>query len=68
MKKRKGFTLIELLVVVSIIALLVAIFIPTLKSSRNHAKAIVCQSNLRQWGTTLSLSAEEKMMGDLTSV
>lgn len=45
-----GFTLIELLVVVSILALLMAILLPVLQKIRQRAKAVVCQSNLRQCG------------------
>lgn len=49
MKKRNGFTLIELLVVISIIALLVAILMPALGKARQHARNVICQSNLKQW-------------------
>jgi|WetSurMetagenome_2_1015567.scaffolds.fasta_scaffold371682_1 prepilin-type N-terminal cleavage/methylation domain-containing protein/prepilin-type processing-associated H-X9-DG protein len=59
MKKRNAFTLIELLVVISIIALLLAILFPSLRRVRNNARAVVCQSNLKQWGTLLSMHAEE---------
>ena len=53
-----GFTLIELLVVIAIIALLMAILLPALHRARNQARAVVCQTNLKQWGTTLALYAE----------
>ena len=57
--KRAGFTLIELLVVIAIVALLLAILLPALQRVRKQAKAVVCQTNLRQWGTTLAIYLEE---------
>lgn len=55
MRQEKGFTLIELLVVIAIIALLMAILVPTLQRVRRQAKAIGCQSNLRQWGQAFAM-------------
>ncbi len=48
MKKQNGFTLIELLVVISIIALLVAILMPALGKAKEQAKALVCETNIKQ--------------------
>ncbi len=45
---RSAFTLIEVLVVVAIIALLISILLPSLQKAREEARAVVCESNLRQ--------------------
>jgi prepilin-type N-terminal cleavage/methylation domain-containing protein len=55
----RGFTLIELLVVIGIIALLMAILFPALSRARGQAKAMVCQTRLRQWGMTLNMYAQD---------
>jgi prepilin-type N-terminal cleavage/methylation domain-containing protein/prepilin-type processing-associated H-X9-DG protein len=54
-----GFTLIELLVVVAIIAVLIALLLPSLQSARNHARNIVCMSNLRTLGTEILMYANQ---------
>ncbi|GMV98495.1 MAG: prepilin-type N-terminal cleavage/methylation domain-containing protein [Phycisphaerae bacterium] len=45
-KKRTGFTLIEVLVVVAIIALLIAILLPSLSRARDLGKKAVCGAHL----------------------
>ena len=46
-KSKKGFTLMEMLIVVAIIAILVAIAIPTFSSQLNEAKKATDQANIR---------------------
>jgi prepilin-type N-terminal cleavage/methylation domain-containing protein/prepilin-type processing-associated H-X9-DG protein len=55
---KKGFTLIELLVVIGIIALLIAILLPTLGAARDHANKTKCLANLRSLGQALALYAQ----------
>lgn len=60
-QKRAAFTLIELLVVVSIIALLLAILLPSLKKARDQAKNTRCVSNLHQIGLSCAAYAADNM-------
>jgi len=59
MRRQKGFTLIELLVVIAIIALLLAILMPALQRVKKQAKAVLCLSNLKQWGTIFAMYTDD---------
>jgi prepilin-type N-terminal cleavage/methylation domain-containing protein len=54
-----GFTLIEVLVVTAILALLIAVFLPSLALARQQARRMACASNLRAVGQALNLYKSE---------
>ena len=60
-RNKKGFTLIEMLVVIAIIAILVAVIIPTVSSSTDKAKAATDAANLR---ATLGALNSEILVND----
>jgi prepilin-type N-terminal cleavage/methylation domain-containing protein len=53
-KTKKGFTLVELLVVISIIAILLAVLIPSLQKARELAKRIICSNQIKQIGVGMT--------------
>ena len=58
-KRPIGFTLVELLVVISIIAVLLAILMPSLQKAREQAKSVVCRQNLKQQGLAVRMYADD---------
>jgi len=47
------------LAVIAIIALLMAILMPSLQRVRKQAKAVMCLSNLKQWSTIFAMYTDE---------
>ena len=49
LSKKKGFTLMEMMIVVAIIAIMIAIIIPSFKSALDSAYAAADEANLRAY-------------------
>jgi len=59
--KNKAFTLIELLTVIVIIAMLLAVIMPTLTRAKEQARSLYCKNNLKQMcyaASTYSVEAD----------
>ena len=55
----RGFTLVELLVVVAIVALLIALLMPTLNKARVLSNRVKCSSNQRQLAAAVVMYAND---------
>jgi prepilin-type N-terminal cleavage/methylation domain-containing protein len=59
LRSSAAFTLIELLTVIAIIGILAAIIIPTVGKVRSNARNAQCIANLREWGRSVMLYAND---------
>lgn len=58
-KNKGGFSLIELLVVIAVIAILIAILLPSLGAAKERVRTVVCRSNQKQIGTAINVYAAD---------
>ncbi|MBN1513946.1 MAG: type II secretion system protein [Phycisphaerae bacterium] len=58
-RRSAAFTLIELLIVVSIVALLLALLVPSLQGARSDTLRVVCLYNLRSLGSAVVTYAQD---------
>jgi prepilin-type N-terminal cleavage/methylation domain-containing protein/prepilin-type processing-associated H-X9-DG protein len=65
--KRRGFTLVELLVVIGVIAILIAILLPSLSRAKQQARTAVCLSNEHSLGHTYTVYLAEWGIPNLRS-
>jgi prepilin-type processing-associated H-X9-DG protein/prepilin-type N-terminal cleavage/methylation domain-containing protein len=56
-RRFRAFTLVELLVVMLVIGILIGLLMPAMARARRSSNAVVCMSNLRQWGMAVQMYA-----------
>jgi prepilin-type N-terminal cleavage/methylation domain-containing protein/prepilin-type processing-associated H-X9-DG protein len=59
LSEQRAFTLIELLVVISIIAMLMAILMPSLNRAKGAARKVVCMANVRRLSAAMQFYVTE---------
>lgn len=53
--RRPGFTLVDVLVAISVMAILIAILLPSFGAAQERARRVRCSSNIRQIGLALQM-------------
>lgn len=57
--RARAFTLIDILVSISVIAILIAILLPSIAMVRESARKVICSSDMRQIGLGMNLYSED---------
>ncbi len=57
--RHQAFTLVELLTVIAIITVLMALLLPVFAAARGKARELVCSSNLRQIGMSITMYSQD---------
>lgn len=58
-RARPGFSLLDVLVSIAVIAILIALLLPSFASVNETARRVICQSNVRQIGLGMLMYADE---------